>query len=688
MQQLAGLDAQTGRLDVRPARKRKTSARRKLTVRLSESVCSRLDVASDRPGVGKSMLVEAALEHFMNPAPSIEALLCERLDNMHTRFDDLERDMRMIAETVALHARYHLTVIPPLAESRQREAVILGDERFKVLAEQVDRRVREGRPLIQETIHRLNADQREESDQATGERPTHNWMPGRNDSDAGSEPYDFARTRPASAKMGHGDPGLAQYPKTRASRAKSASDGESREAENSGPELSTAKLETPCDKALPKWRLILAVFLPFAAGYYLSYLFRTINASISPALNSEFRLGAAETGLLAAVYFLVFAGAQIPIGVLLDRYGPRRVQSVLLVIAVGGATLFGNANSFAELLVGRAMIGLGVAAALMAGLKAIVLWFPKERIAFVNGGMIMLGSLGAVTATAPTDWLLNWIGWRSLFEVLTIATLATAGLIYFTVPESNGGARRSVPSGKPLSLRSIFLDRRFLRIAPLSATCIGSSWALHSLWAASWLTDVEGVDRQGVINQLFTMAIGISLGALLLGILADRLRKRGITTEVLLAAFGVLFMVAELALILRVPLPSILPWSVVSVVGAATVLSYAVIADYFPAEIAARANGALNFLHFGWAFAVQYGIGLIVNQWTSQNGHYPIDAYQVAFGLCLALQVVALFWFAVPWLGRFARHLNASFAPPEDHTAFVPVTAEGYVLEPLQGVDW
>ena len=135
------------------------------------------------------------------------------------------------------------------------------------------------------------------------------------------------------------------------------------------------------------------------------------------------------------MYFLFFAGAQIPIGVLLDRYGPRRVQSVLLVIAVGGAALFGNADSYAELLIGRAMIGLGVAGAFMAGFKAIVVWFPRDRRAFVNGWMMMLGSLGLITATAPTDWLVNWIGWRNLFEILTIAALGTAALVYFVVPE-------------------------------------------------------------------------------------------------------------------------------------------------------------------------------------------------------------------------------------------------------------
>ncbi|MDU1495616.1 MFS transporter [Bradyrhizobium sp.] len=671
-------------------RRRKTSERRKVTVRLSERVCGRLDVATDLPGVGKSMLVEAALEHFLNPAASLETLLLQRLDNMHAKFDHLERDMRLIAETVALHARYHLAVIPPIPQSQQREAIVRGDERFKVLAEQVDRRVRQGRPLMQETIDRLSSAEYGDSEPARGGGPMDELELAQKHPNTTSERVDLEQTPPAPAEAVHGKPSFSEQPG--ADRAKTVSDGEPnlRAARNFGPESSTGKLETSCEKPLPKWRLILSVFLPFVAGYYLSFLFRTINASISPALAADFGLGAAETGLLASVYFLVFAGAQIPLGVLLDRYGPRRVQSVLLVIAVGGVTLFGNADSFAELLIGRALIGLGVAASLMAGLKAIVTWFPKDRVAFVNGGMIMLGSLGAVTATVPIDVLLNWIGWRSLFEVLTVATLATAGLIYFAVPEPEGSSKHASSFGKPLTLRSVFSDARFLRIAPLSATCIGSSWAMHSLWAASWLADVEGFDHQAVVNQLFTMAIGISLGALLLGIIADRLRKRGVPTEVLLAVVGALFMLAEIALVLRAPLPSVMLWSVVSVVGAATVLSFAMIADYFPVEIAARANGALNLLHFGGAFAIQYGIGVIVNQWAPQNGQYPEVAYQIAFSCGIALQAAALIWFAVPWLRNFVRYLSASIASPlvglDRPMALVPV-AEGVVLEASRE-DW
>ena len=224
MQQLADLDVQADRVDVRPSRKRKASARRKVTVRLSEGVCGRLDVATDRPGVGKSMLVEAALEHFLNPAPSVEALMREHFDDIHARFDHLERDMRMIAETVALHARYHLAVMPPLPQLRQREAVILGDERFKILAEQVDRRVREGRPLMQETIDRLNSAQQDELDQATGERPTHNSTPAHKESNAVFERLNLEQT-PSACQRGAPQSGLSPHAKVTTDRPDATLDG-------------------------------------------------------------------------------------------------------------------------------------------------------------------------------------------------------------------------------------------------------------------------------------------------------------------------------------------------------------------------------------------------------------------------------------------------------------------------------
>jgi MFS family permease len=598
----------------------------------------------------------------------------------------------MIAETVALHARYHLAVMPPLPQPQQRAACKLGDERFKVLAEQVDRRVRLGQPLIRETIDRLNCTDR------GGLEPTGGEDPPRDREHSNKKPIaegvDIEHVSSAATGRAAATRTFTNARMQSAARPDAARNGEPnpQPAPSNSDSKLTGEAKGSHERLPSKWRLILSVFLPFAAGYYLAYLFRTINAAISPTLASDFGLDAAQIGLLASIYFLVFGLTQIPIGVLLDRLGPRRVQSVLLVIAAGGATLFGNASSFPELLVARAMIGLGVAGSLMAGLKAIITWFPRERVALANGWMIMLGSLGAVTATAPTDWLLNCIGWRSLFEVLTIGTVAVSGLIYMVVPEREADSEIATTARNPITLWSIYSDPRFLRVAPLSAACIGSSWALQSLWAAAWLADVEGFDRHSRAAQMFLMAAGLSLGALLLGTMADRLRKHNIRTEVLLANVGGLFIVAELALVLRVPLPSLLPWSVVSIAGAATVLSFAVIADYFPREFAARANGALNLLHFGWAFVVQYGIGLVVGQWSPQDGHYPVAAYQSAFGLSLALQAAALVWFAIPWLRTFGKHFYFLFAPRpaerDSQVGLVTVPLDGAVLEARERMEW
>lgn len=435
------------------------------------------------------------------------------------------------------------------------------------------------------------------------------------------------------------------------------------------------------------WRLIVRVFLPFAAGYYLSYLFRTINALISSHLVAEIGLGTADLGLLTSVYFLVFAAAQIPVGILLDRFGPRRVHSCLLLVAAAGAGLFAMSRGLPLLLISRAMIGLGVAAALTAGLKSIVLWFPSERVALLNGYMIMLGSLGAVTATIPAEYLLGWISWRQLFEILAVATSATAVLVYIVVPERPVRPRTG---SMPGTLSSVFGDRRFWRTAPLSATCVGSAWSLQGLWAAPWLTDVDGFDRTSLVGQLFTMSLVLCGGAWIFGTLVHCIRRRGGGVEIILAVIAGLFIAAELSLILRVPLPSIFPWSVVAIVGTATVVSFAVIANYFPPELTGRANGVLNVLHFGWGFLSQFGTGFILQQWPLVDGHRTVLAYQVAFGVNVAVQITAFVWFTLPWLGTFGRRTGSiplflpasvsdkieTFMPSEQSLVVMPADAD------------
>jgi predicted MFS family arabinose efflux permease len=309
--------------------------------------------------------------------------------------------------------------------------------------------------------------------------------------------------------------------------------------------------------------------------------------------------------------------------------------------------MFGASDGFLSLLAGRALIGLGVAAALAAGLKATVLWFPKERVALVNGWMVMLGALGAVTATAPSEWLLASIGWRGLFEWLAMATTAAAAAVYLLVPE----VPPSPSTGKiqPFAgLREIYADPRFWRLAPLSATTIGTAWALQGLWAAPWLADVEGLDRAALVNHLLAMAVALSIGAVLLGVLATGLRRRNVQPQAVVGVVAALFMAVQTALILRWPLPSYVLWCLIAAAGAVTVLSYAILAENFPKEIAGRANAALNVIHISGAFALQELIGIVIERWPVEGTHHPMIAYQVAFGIDLALQLVAWIWFMWP----------------------------------------
>jgi MFS family permease len=392
-------------------------------------------------------------------------------------------------------------------------------------------------------------------------------------------------------------------------------------------------------------RLIVCVLLPFAAGYYLSYLFRTINALIAGDLTAELNLSAADLGFLTSVYFLVFAAVQLPLGALLDRYGPRTIQSALLLLASAGALVFALADGLLGLVIGRALLGLGVALALMAGFKAIVLWFPPDRLALANGWLVMLGALGAVTATAPAEIIVQAIGWRGLFALLAGLSALAALLVLFAVPEPTGAHPVRSPA-KPASLWAIYRDPRFWRIAPLSAIGIGTSWSLQGLWAAPWLRDVDGLDRATVVQHLSIMAVAVCASALLLGMMADRLRRMGIKTEWVLASTLTLSMAAQAALVFRWPVPSFLAWAVIAAAGAATVLSFAILAQYFPKEMSGRANAALNLLHVGGAFLLQSATGLIIEQWPEARGTYPAAAHQLAMAATLVLQLVTLAWFA------------------------------------------
>ena len=183
------------------------------------------------------------------------------------------------------------------------------------------------------------------------------------------------------------------------------------------------------------------MFLPFAGGYYLSYLYRSVNAVIAEDLSADVGLSASDLGLLTSAYFVAFAAFQIPLGLLLDRYGARKVHGLLLLLAALGALGFALGDGLLQLWLARALIGLGVAGGLMAALKAITQWFPESRWPVVNGCFLAMGGLGAMSATAPVEALLQVTDWRGIFVGLAAATLRG---------RDRDPGNRAGPAGHPL----------------------------------------------------------------------------------------------------------------------------------------------------------------------------------------------------------------------------------------------
>jgi hypothetical protein len=272
-----------------------------------------------------------------------------------------------------------------------------------------------------------------------------------------------------------------------------------------------------------------------------------------------------------------------------------------------------------------------------------------------------------VTATAPRLIVLA-VGWRGLFSLLAAFSAVAALLVRFCA------RRRQCVHGetpRSITLCTIYTDPRFWRIAPLSALGVGASWSLQGLWAAPWLKDVEGLDRATIVQHLSVMAVAVSASGLLLGLAADRLRRSGVRTELVLACSLALSMVAQLALVVGCPVPLHLAWVTIAAAGAATVLSYAILGSYFPREASGRANAALNLLHVGAAFGLQSATGLIIDQWPEIGERYPAVARQSAMAASLLLQLAALAWFSlsprsqpVPAMERAVRSLGMTHSLP------------------------
>ena len=409
---------------------------------------------------------------------------------------------------------------------------------------------------------------------------------------------------------------------------------------------------------MPASAPLIRVFIPFALGYFLSYLYRVVNAVIAPDLISELGLGASDLGLLTSAYFLTFALFQLPLGILLDHYGPRKTEAILLLIAAAGGLVFAMAESSTGLIVGRALIGLGVSSCLMAAFKAYVIWVPRERLPLINGFQMAAGGMGALTGTVPVEAALSFTDWRGVFFVLSGVTILVSALIYFTVPRRDEGA----PAGGAASLADqlrgigqIFTSPVFWWIAPLTVASQAAFLAIQSLWSGPWLGDVGGLPRHEVATYLLMVAASMVTGFISMGVIADRLGRFGIRPTTIGIIGMSLFILTQTAIAFRLSDNILLLWMAFGFFGSTGILPYAALSQKFPVHLAGRVNTGLNLLVFVAAFGAQWGTGVIIGMWdkTASGGYNP-DGYQAAFGLMISIQILSLAWLVIYRKGRQA----------------------------------
>jgi len=400
------------------------------------------------------------------------------------------------------------------------------------------------------------------------------------------------------------------------------------------------------------------LYFAFASGYVLSYVYRTVTSVISPELSRELALTPSALGLLTGAYFIAFGAVQIPAGMLVDRFGPRRVEPVLLLIAGSGALAFAYAQSVGGLLIGRALIGLGVGTCLMAPLKAISAWYPSERHASLSSWMMVAGGLGVVAATAPTEFALRFVSWRALFVALAAATYASAVWIWLAVPDIARSAHSAGFGAQWAGVRNVFAHPRFWWIVPLAALGQGSFMAVLGLWSVPYLIEVAGFDRASAARILLVMGIVMLAGYLLVSLFATRLARRGIHPRHLFAFGFLLNAIALGAIVLAVP-GAYAWWTLYGFGSSVNVLAFGVLNEGFTRELDARANTALNVMMFGGSFATQWGIGVIVDAARAGLGFDMAAGLRLAFATMLALEAAALAWFAIGWR-KHAPHRRAA----------------------------
>lgn len=385
------------------------------------------------------------------------------------------------------------------------------------------------------------------------------------------------------------------------------------------------------------------IMLVLCAGYTVSQFLRTSIGVLSPNMMNDFNINPNDMGLLGGVFFLSFAIFQIPAGILIDRFGPRKVMSSVIIFAVLGSIIFALSNSFYSLLIGRIFMGLGCSICLMGSLVLITRWRDTNQFSKLAGIILAVGGIGGLLATTPLSYFSELYGWRLSFWLAAVVTFFVMLLYYFVLEDRDKGLfiNKKNKLISPKNLFFVLKERNFKFMIPMSLMSYSSLVVILGLWGAPYLKDIHGLDSIERGKILMLMAISWNIGSFVFG----RLRSifGSYKRVVIFGSIGVIFLLFVLSFISNIN--STYLYILFCILGFFGAFSVALISHYqvlFDKEYMGRALSTANFFNFGGVFFIQWLTGKIIFIMGGNSSGAPIGAYRAAFLFVAILLLVSL----------------------------------------------
>ena len=386
------------------------------------------------------------------------------------------------------------------------------------------------------------------------------------------------------------------------------------------------------------------IYAVLCAGLVASQFFRVSNAVIAPELMADLAIGTETMGVVNGTYFLAFAAMQIPAGMLLDRYGARRMVPGLFVLAVAGSVLYAAAQSGPELIAGRALIGIGCALGLMGPMVVIARWFEPERYARLISLLFTVGGLGSLMASTPLAAVSEAIGWRGAFYLMAVLTGVIAVLIYLIVRDAPPGSSHEGPRQETMGemwrgLREVLALREMWWICAVQFVSYGTMLTIVGLWAGPYLNDVHGL--RGVDRGNALLGLNILLFA---AVMLFSQTERWLDSRKKAVMGGGCAAVAVLLVLAFFPDPGL--WTALALLALFTMASaffmliHAHARAILPDRLIGRGLTLQNLSVMLGVFVIQALTGVIVGSFGPEGSEAPEIAYRAAFGF-LALSLAA-----------------------------------------------